>query len=115
MIDFYFHPTPTPAKVALFLEETEMADKVLPVDTGKGEQHTAAFRATKLDRFASAASRNPNTKSLRINEICLVRKADKPHRMTSEQNLRCKQRTVRSAQEKRPGEECCMSTSLGFP
>ena len=46
MIHFYFHPTPNPAKVALFLEETEMAYKVLPVDTGKGEQHTPAFRAT---------------------------------------------------------------------
>jgi len=46
MIHFYFHPTPNPAKVALFLEETEMAYKVLPVDTGKGEQHKPAFRAT---------------------------------------------------------------------
>jgi GST-like protein len=45
MIRFYFHPTPNPAKVALFLEEAGLAYEVIPVDTGKGEQHSAAFKA----------------------------------------------------------------------
>lgn len=45
MIKFYFHPTPNPAKIALFLEETGLPYEVIPVDTSKGEQHTAAFRA----------------------------------------------------------------------
>src|SRR3546814_14384974 len=45
MIRFYFHPTPNPAKVALFLEEAGLAYEVVPVDTSKGEQHAAAFRA----------------------------------------------------------------------
>lgn len=45
MIRFYFHPTPNPAKVALFLEETGLAYEAVPVDTGKGEQHAPAFRA----------------------------------------------------------------------
>ena len=45
MIRFYFHPTPNPAKVALFLEETGLPYEVVPVDTSKGEQHTPAFRA----------------------------------------------------------------------
>ena len=45
MIRFYFHPTPNPAKVALFLEEAGLPYKVIPIDTSKGEQHTAAFRA----------------------------------------------------------------------
>jgi len=45
MIRFYFHPTPNPAKVALMLEETGLAYQVAPVDTSKGEQHTAEFRA----------------------------------------------------------------------
>jgi GST-like protein len=45
MIRFYFHPTPNPAKVALMLEEAGLAYEVVPVDTSKGEQHTAAFRA----------------------------------------------------------------------
>jgi GSH-dependent disulfide-bond oxidoreductase len=45
MICFYFHPTPNPAKVALLLEEAGLPYEVVPVDTSKGEQHTATFRA----------------------------------------------------------------------
>ena len=45
MIRFYFHPTPNPAKVALFLEETGLPYEVVPIDTGKGQQHTPEFRA----------------------------------------------------------------------
>src|SRR6201986_1065954 len=45
MIRFYSHPTPNPAKVALMLEETGLVYQVVPVDTSKGEQHTAEFRA----------------------------------------------------------------------
>jgi GST-like protein len=45
MIRFYFHPTPNPAKVALFLEEAGLAYQTMPVDTMKGEQHAPAFRA----------------------------------------------------------------------
>jgi GSH-dependent disulfide-bond oxidoreductase len=45
MIRFYFHPTPNPAKVALFLEEAGLPYDVFPIDTSKGEQHSPAFRA----------------------------------------------------------------------
>jgi GST-like protein len=45
MIRFYFHHTPNPMKVALFLEETGMPYEVIPVDTLKGQQHTPEFRA----------------------------------------------------------------------
>ena len=45
MIRFYYHPTPNPAKIALFLEETGLPYEVVPVDTSKGEQHTPAFRS----------------------------------------------------------------------
>ena len=45
MIRFYFHPTPNPAKVALFLEESALPYETIPVDTSKGEQHAASFRA----------------------------------------------------------------------
>jgi len=45
MIRFYFHPTPNPAKIALFLEEAGLAYETQPVDTMKGEQHEPAFRA----------------------------------------------------------------------
>ena len=45
MIRFYYHPTPNPTKIALFLEETGLPYEAVPVDTSKGEQHTAEFRA----------------------------------------------------------------------
>jgi GST-like protein len=45
MIRFYVHPTPNPAKVALFLEESGLAYEVIPIDTSRGEQHRPAFRA----------------------------------------------------------------------
>ena len=45
MIKFYYHPSPNPAKVALFLEEAGLAYDLVPVDTRKGEQHQPAFRA----------------------------------------------------------------------
>jgi GSH-dependent disulfide-bond oxidoreductase len=44
MIHFYFHPTPNPLKVALFLEELGLPYELKPVDTRKGEQHAATYR-----------------------------------------------------------------------
>ena len=45
MIKLYYHPSPNPVKVALYLEETGMPYELMPVDTRKGEQHLPAFRA----------------------------------------------------------------------
>jgi GSH-dependent disulfide-bond oxidoreductase len=45
VIRFYFHPTPNPAKVALFLEESGVPYEMIPIDTSKGEQHKPDFRA----------------------------------------------------------------------
>src|ERR1700760_3270448 len=45
MIKFYYHPSPNPAKVALFLEESGLPYELVPVDTRKGEQHEPAFLA----------------------------------------------------------------------
>lgn len=45
MLTFYYHPTPNPSKVALLLEELKLEYTVSPVDTSRGEQHSAAFRA----------------------------------------------------------------------
>jgi GSH-dependent disulfide-bond oxidoreductase len=39
MIRFYFHHTPNPMKVALFLEEAGLTYEVIPVDIFKHEQH----------------------------------------------------------------------------
>lgn len=45
MLKFYYHPSPNPAKVALFLEESGLAYELLPVDVLKGEQHLPAYLA----------------------------------------------------------------------
>jgi GSH-dependent disulfide-bond oxidoreductase len=45
MLKFYYHPSPNPAKVALFLEESGLAYELMPVDTLKGEQHSPAYLA----------------------------------------------------------------------
>jgi GST-like protein len=52
MIKFYYHPSPNPAKVALFLEEAGLDYEVAPVDTRKGEQFAPDFLAI-----------NPNAKT----------------------------------------------------
>ena len=57
MLKFYFHPSPNPMKVALFLEETGLPHEVVPVDTRKGEQHDTAFLAV-----------NPNAKTPAIDD-----------------------------------------------
>ena len=43
MLKFYFSLAPNPMKVALFLEEAGLAYEPHPVNTRKGEQHSAAF------------------------------------------------------------------------
>lgn len=68
MIRFYFHPTPNPAKIALFLEETGLAYEVVPVDTSKGEQHLPAFRAVNPNGKLPAIvdSDGPGGKEVRV-------------------------------------------------
>ena len=44
MICFYYHPTPNPAKISLFLEEAGLEYELVPVDTSKGQQHDTEFR-----------------------------------------------------------------------
>ena len=45
MLNFYYSGAPNPTKVALFLEETDLAYEPIPIDTRKGEQHKPAFLA----------------------------------------------------------------------
>ncbi|WP_428394754.1 glutathione S-transferase family protein [Lichenicoccus sp.] len=45
MITFYYHPSPNPAKVALFLEEAGLDYTLVPVDTRRGEQFSPDFLA----------------------------------------------------------------------
>ena len=51
MLKFFYNLAPNPMKVALLLEELGLPYEAVPVDTRKGEQHTAAFKAV-----------NPNAK-----------------------------------------------------
>lgn len=68
MIRFYFHPTPNPLKVALFLEESGLPYEVVPVDTRKGEQHLPAFRAINPNGKLPAIvdSEGPSGKEARV-------------------------------------------------
>ena len=52
MLKFYFHQTPNPMKVAVYLEETGLPYELIAIDTLKGEQHTSEYRAI-----------NPNSKT----------------------------------------------------
>ena len=45
MIDLYYCATPNGHKITMFLEETGLAYRVIPVDIGKGEQFTPEFLA----------------------------------------------------------------------
>ena len=66
MIRFYFHPTPNPAKVALFLEEAGLAYEMVPVDTRRGEQHLPAFRAINPNGKVPAIDARPAVARARI-------------------------------------------------
>ncbi|MFZ0498840.1 MAG: glutathione S-transferase C-terminal domain-containing protein [Steroidobacteraceae bacterium] len=60
MIPFYFHPTPNPAKVALFLEEAQLPYEAIPVDLGSPEDRPELlswllFLASGLGPFAGQA------------------------------------------------------------
>lgn len=54
MLKFYFHQTPNPMKIALYLAETELPFELMPVDTLKGEQHTKEYRAINPNGKAPA-------------------------------------------------------------
>jgi len=45
MIDLHYWPTPNGHKVAMFLEETAMPYRIVPVNIGKGEQFKPEFLA----------------------------------------------------------------------
>jgi GST-like protein len=57
MLKLYYHPSPNPAKVALYLEEAAIPYEFVPVDTRKGEQLQPAFLAI-----------NPNGKTPAIDD-----------------------------------------------
>lgn len=60
MIDLYYWPTPNGHKVTLFLEETEAAYRLIPVDIDKGDQFEAAFlRIAPNNRIPAIVDHEP--------------------------------------------------------
>ena len=51
MLKFFYNGAPNPLKVALFLEEAGLEYEAIPIDTKRGDQHTADYRTI-----------NPNSK-----------------------------------------------------
>jgi len=45
MINFFFNAAPNPLKVGLFLEESGLEYRPIPIDTKLGQQHTDGYRA----------------------------------------------------------------------
>lgn len=61
MLKFYYHPTPNPMKVALFLAEADIPFELVPVDTLKGEQHSVEFRQVNPNGKLPAIDDNGTT------------------------------------------------------
>ena len=81
MLKFYYHPTPNPMKIALYLAETGLPYELVPVDTAEGKQHSPEFRAI-----------NPNGKVPAIDVIpSLARKTlvDRRHLLHDPRRLDC--------------------------
>lgn len=84
MIRLYFHPTPNPAKIALFLEESGLSYETIPVDTSKGDQHAPKFRTINPNGKVPAIvdTDGPGGEEVRVFDstailIYLAEKADK--------------------------------------
>jgi GSH-dependent disulfide-bond oxidoreductase len=60
MIDVYYWGTPNGLKIKLFLEEAELAYRILPVDIGKGEQFQPEFlRVSPNNRIPAIVDHEP--------------------------------------------------------
>jgi GST-like protein len=61
MIKLYYHPSPNPAKVALYLEETGLPYELVPIDTLRGEQTTPSFLSINPNGKTPALTDGDNT------------------------------------------------------
>jgi len=60
MIDLYYWPTPNGHKITMFLEESDMPYRLVPVDIGKGEQFRPEFLAiSPNNRMPAIVDHNP--------------------------------------------------------
>ncbi len=61
MIDFYFWTTPNGFKVLVFLEESEIPYRILPVNISKGEQFDPAYvQISPNNKMPAIVDRSPN-------------------------------------------------------
>jgi GST-like protein len=62
MIDVYYWPTPNGHKITMFLEETEIDYRLVPVDIGKGKQFRPEFLAiSPNNRMPAIVDHQPAT------------------------------------------------------
>lgn len=62
MIDLYYWPTPNGHKITIFLEETGLPYRIIPIDITKGEQFTEAFlRVSPNNRIPAIVDHEPKT------------------------------------------------------
>ena len=62
MIDLYYWPTPNGHKITIFLEETGLPYRIIPIDITKGEQFTEAFlRVSPNNRIPAMVDHEPKT------------------------------------------------------
>lgn len=73
MIRFCFHPTPNPAKVVLFLEQSGLTYELVTVDASKGNQHHS-FRAVNPSGKVSAIveTDGPSGKEARVDPSAIL-------------------------------------------
>jgi GST-like protein len=47
MLDLYYRPTPNGHKITMFLEETSLACRIVPVDISRGDQFRQTARSSR--------------------------------------------------------------------
>jgi GSH-dependent disulfide-bond oxidoreductase len=71
MIEFYLWTTPNGHKVTMFLEETGLRYRIVPVNIGKGEQFAPSFlRIASNNRIPFSRSLRRRTSSMRLLSGC---------------------------------------------
>ena len=78
MIKLYYHPSPNPAKVALFLEEAGLPYEMVPVDTRKGEQFKPRIPRDQPQRQDPGADRWRRHGLRQQRDPALPRREDRP-------------------------------------
>ena len=85
MIDLYYWTTPNGHKITIFLEETGLPYKIIPVNIGKGEQFKPEFLAIApnnripADRRSRAGRRRRADLGVRVRrDPALSRRQDRP-------------------------------------